>query len=50
MKYVLEALHLTQFRLPQSEIPNKAALIEDKVACEAEQDSEVGWNLKSEDA
>ena len=51
MKHVLEALNLTQFRLPQSEIPNRASLIEeDKVVREAERASEVGWDLKTEDA
>ena len=51
MKHVFEVLNLTQFCLPQSEIPNKAALIEEaKVVREAERASEVGWDLKTEDA
>ena len=51
MKHVLEALNLTQFRLPHSEFPDKAALIEEaKVEREAERASEVGWDLKTEDA
>ena len=50
MKDVLEALNLTQFRLPQSEIPSKPALIVvDKVIREAERASEVGGDLKPED-
>ena len=50
MKQVLEALKLTQFRLPQSEIPSKPALIVlDKVIRDAERASEVGWDRKLED-
>ena len=50
MKQVLEALNLTQFRLPQSEIPSRPALIvEDKVIREAERASEDGWDLKFEE-
>ena len=50
MKHVLEALNLTQFRLPQSEIPIRAALIVlDKVVREAKRTSEVGWDLKTDD-
>ena len=49
MKQVLEALNVTQFRLPQSEIPVRAALIVvDKVVREAEEASEVGGDLKAE--
>ena len=51
MKHVLEALNLTQFRLPQSEISARAALtVVDKVVREAERTSVVGWDLKTEDA
>ena len=50
MKHVLEALNLTQFRLPQSEIPSRAALIVlDKVVREAVRASEVGWDLNDEE-
>ena len=50
MKHVLEALNLTQFRLPQSEILSKPALtVVDKVVRDAERASEVGWDLKLED-
>ena len=47
MKQVLEALNLTQFRPPQSEILSRSALIVvDKVVRDAERASEVGWDLK----
>ena len=50
MKHVLEALNLTQFRLPQSDIPSRPALIVvDKVIRDAERASEVGWDLKTDD-
>ena len=50
MKHVLEALNLTQFRLPQTEIsPSAALIVVDKVVREAEQTSEVGGDLKIED-
>ena len=50
MKQILEALNLTQFRLPQSEIFPSAALIAvDKAVCKAEQASAVGGDLKTED-
>ena len=50
MKHVLEALNLTQFRLPQSDIsPSAALIVVDKVVREAERTSEVGRDLKTED-
>ena len=51
MKHFLEALNQTQFHLPQLDIPIRAVLIViDKVMREAEQASEVGWDLKTEHA
>ena len=50
MKHVLEALKLTQFRLPQSDISLRAALIVvDKVVREAERASEVGGDLNTDE-
>ena len=49
-KHVLEALNLTQFRLPQSDILSRPALIVvDKAVRDVEQASEVGWDLKTDD-
>ena len=49
MKHVLEALNLTQFGLPQSEISPQCRINSSKVVCEAEQTLEVGLDLKTED-
>ena len=50
MKQVLEALNLTQFRLPQSEIsPSAALIVVDKVVREAKRATAVGGDLKTED-
>ena len=50
MKHVLEALKLTQFRLPQSDTLSRPALIVvDKVMRDAERASEGGCDLKLEE-
>ena len=50
MKQILEALKLTQFRLPQSDTLSRPALtVVDKVMREAERASEGGCDLKLEE-